>query len=66
MHVPTGEIFNTYHEATLAHPEGSVVLLEGPPEAIEQISRAVSAQYRAERKAKNKAAKLSRRANRGK
>jgi hypothetical protein len=44
-------------------PEGHV-LIEGTRDDIERLSAAVSAKYRAERKAKNKAAKKSRRANR--
>jgi len=42
----------------------SPVEITGTPEAVERISAAVSAKYLAERKARNKAAKQSRRANR--
>jgi malonyl CoA-acyl carrier protein transacylase len=45
-------------------PEGHV-LVSGTTEDIERVAATVSAKYRAERKARNKAAKKSRRANRG-
>jgi hypothetical protein len=44
-------------------PEGHV-LVQGATEDIQRLSATVSAKYRAERKARNKAAKKSRRANR--
>ena len=63
MDTMTGKLYPSYDEAVL-HGAVNPVLLTGTPEAIERISHAVSAQYRAERKSKNKAAKRSRRANR--
>jgi hypothetical protein len=44
-------------------PEGHV-LIQGTQEDVAIVASAVSAKYRAERKARNKAAKKSRRANR--
>lgn len=44
-------------------PEGHV-LIQGTQDEIERVASTVSAKYRAERKAANKAAKKSRRANR--
>ena len=59
----SGRLYPTF-DAALADGVEFPVMLTGTTEAIEQISRAVSAQYRAQRKTKNKAARRSRRANR--
>lgn len=50
-------------DATTFVPEGHV-LIQGAEQDVAIVASAVSAKYRAERKAKNKAAKASRRANR--
>ena len=63
MDTQTGQLYASYDEAILAGAT-NVVMLKGLPEDIEAVSQAVSAQYRATRKAKNKAAKRSRRTNR--
>lgn len=67
MDIKTGHIYQSFDEAVFAGvPPERLVQMEGTPEAIEQVSRAVSAQYKAERRARNKQAKASRRANRRK
>lgn len=67
MDTMTGFIYQSFDAAlTAGVPPERMVQIEGTPEAIESVSRAVSAAYRAERKARNKAAKASRRKNRGK
>lgn len=66
MDTQTGKLYPTY-EAAVADGVENVTMLEfSVPADAERISKAVSALYRAERKAKNKAAKASRRNNRRK
>lgn len=50
-------------DSTTFVPEGHV-LIHGTEADMERLASTVSAKYRADRKAKNKAAKKSRRANR--
>jgi hypothetical protein len=60
----TGE-FHAVDASALTEPIPSGhVLVQGTEEDVARVAKTVSAKYRAERKARNKAAKKSRRANR--
>lgn len=62
----TGELYPSLKEALAAGvPKEAAVELRGDQEAVERISRAVKAQHQPNRKARRKAARASRKKNRG-
>ena len=65
MDISTGQLYETRQSALSAGvlPE-NLVFIEGAPEAVERVSTVMTEAARQRRKARNKAAKMSRRANR--
>lgn len=66
MQVSTGRTFASLDEAILLGiPRTDLVEISGPPDAVQSVARAVRDQRAVEkRRAKNKVARASRRANR--
>lgn len=65
MHAETGRLYTWPQvEQMAAEQRAELVEIVGTPEQVQAVSRAVSAEYRRNRKARNKAQRASRRANR--
>lgn len=65
MHAETGRLYTWPQvEQMPAEERAELVELVGTPEQVRSVSRAVSAEYRRNRKARNKAQRKSRRTNR--